>query len=44
MLTGKQTVNGNAYYLCDIVGPNEGKLMTTYGNDYGALTPWNTNR
>ena len=44
MLTGKQTVNGNTYYLCDIVGPNEGKLMTTYGNDYGALTPWNTNK
>lgn len=44
MLTGKQTVNGNQYYLCDIVGPDEGKLLTTYGNDYGMLTPWNTNK
>ena len=44
MLVGKQIVNGNTYYLCDIAGPNEGKLLGTYGNDYGALIPWNTNK
>lgn len=41
MLTGKQVVNGVPYFLWDEADSNEGKLMATYGNNYGGLTPWN---
>ena len=44
MLTGQQTINGFKYYFCDVAGPDEGKLLATYGNNYGGLTPWNTNK
>lgn len=41
MLTGKQIVNGVPYFMWDEADSNEGKLMSTYGNNYGGLTPWN---
>lgn len=41
MLTGRHDVNGQTYFLCDKVGSDEGKLMATYGNNFGALQPWN---
>lgn len=41
MLTGFYNDRGNLYYLNEEAGsPDEGKLMTTYGNDKGYLTPW----
>lgn len=44
MLTGKQVVNGETYFLQNEATSDEGKLMTTYGNGFGGLTPWDLSK
>ena len=43
-LTGKQTIASVTYFLCDTPGSDECKLMTSYGNRYGALIPWDLSK
>lgn len=44
MLTGKQVVNDVTYYLEDESNSDEGKLLSTYGNGYGGLVPWDLSK
>lgn len=44
MLTGLHIINGKEYFFwSDPNSPDNGKLMVTYENSSGCLTPWNRN-
>lgn len=44
MLTGKQIIDGVEYFLETETNTHEGKLLATYGNNFGGLTPWDLSK
>ena len=44
MLTGSHMINGSRYYFSEADDSTCGMLMTTYGNGYGGLIPWDLSK